>query len=334
MYTIINNPPIDSVIEDSFFNFEYSPEIQGRSEEFFRKIILSENGFLLIPPIVIENNGKYEVVVGKEPLKFVYERYGSVPQLLLIAGISDRKKLFRIVLRLKTFLYGLNPVEKALVLKKAIDLEEEPPRDILNILEIPEKLKIIELYLKINETSERFKRAIASGVIDPQTAFRIFLFPVAMWDYISEFVKGLKIGTKHKNRLLEMIYDISRRDGTSPISLINSKEVKMILDSEIDPPQKAQKIFMLFEKLRYPTIYRYRESFGEEIKKIGLKDGFDFSYDPTFEKRDFKITFSFSSIEDFRNKIERLTKISNNERLKIILEDMPGIHSNKDSGKK
>lgn len=333
MYLIINNPPIEKIKKENFFNIEYYPEsyewlTKSKNDSFqwlskklpLHKLQIEENGFILLPPIAVENNINYELVIGKRTIEYIYRKYKSIPQLLLITGIDDRKKLFRIVLKLKRFLFGINPVEKAIALKRAAELYGDLPAEVLNILEIPAKRSIIEKYLKINETSDKIKSLVASGEIDPQTVFRIFIFPYHIWDDISEFIFSLKIGTKHRNRLLEMIHEISIRDGLDPVSLIGSKDVKSILSSKIDPPQKAKRVFGYFEALRYPTIKRYRESFDKKLKKIGFKNGLSLGYDPTFEKRDFKISFSFSSIEDFRRKVNKLSKISVDDQFLRFLE--------------
>jgi len=286
------------------YSIEYfmkSPDPEGREKK------LSKYG-LLYPPLFIYERDKYKVVLGRRDVELFQKLEKKVPYGLIIEKIKDNYEFFIFLIQVKSEMNEFNTIERAIALKKLYAVRDTIDQHTLQILKVPKNEKIIHDFLCLADASNNLKSLVLSGFLNENTAFEIFRFEKGEWDRIAFFISNIALGTKKRNALITMMYDISQRDKKRVIDIIEDEEIRKILDLPIDPPQKGEKIFSLFEKWRYPFIYQYRKKFYNKLSEVGLERFFHLNVPKDFEKWEFALTFPFSSLEEFRKRVEILKK--------------------------
>jgi len=298
------------------YSFEYF--ISDNADESLIKY-LKKYGMVYLP-VLIKKNYQYKIVLGKKYIMAVREIQDYIQYCLVIEKLIDELDFLKFTICLKKEMKGFNVVEKAIVVKKLSNLYGFIDKDIIYMIGVPNNHKIIKNYIYLAESSDYIKSLILKGLLNEVTAFDIFKFPKENWDILARFIKNITLGTKKRNQILRILYILTNRDKDKILKLINGKEIKSIFKQEIDSTQKGEMVYKYFERLRYPSIYQFKEKFNEKLKKCGIKKNFDLIIPENFEEWKFKIAFDFSSMGDFKKNVEKLKTLENKEEFKNLIE--------------
>ncbi len=272
------------------------------------------------PPVLVFDNDKYKITFGRKYIDIHRRVNKAVPYGLVVDNLKDRSEFFKFLIYLKHEMNGFNVIEKTIALKKMFDTEGKIDPDVLLLLEIPSNEKIIKNYLLLARSSDTIKTLILNDSINEHIAFEIFKFAQKDWDKIACFIAGICLGTKRRNKILEMIYDILHKKQRGIKEIIESTELRKILRLNIDPPQIGERVYTFIEKLRYPYIHQYKERFYKKLKEVGIEKGFHFTVPSDFEDWKFKITLSFTSVDDFNEKVGILKKIGSKKAFHELMD--------------
>lgn len=264
---------------------------------------------LLYPPVFVFESGRYVTTAGKRIIATYKKINKDVPSGLIIDRADDKYDFLKFLIHMKKECTDLNVIEKSNALKKCFCLRGKVEEEIAVLLGVPKNEMIIQHYIDLADASENIKILILSGKLHEYTAFEIFSFMKEEWDLLADFISALFLGTKKRNKIINMIYEISQREETGVKPIIETDEINDILNSIADPPHIGEKIFTCIEEMRYPAICKYRKSFYKQLKDVGFDKTMQFVVPRDFELREFKLTFAFSSAEDFNEQIMRLKKI-------------------------
>jgi len=271
----------------------------------------------IMPPLLMYSNKVYKPIFGSSIINKQLERYNRIKLAISVYSYPDDSSLFKFLLFLKKNYLGLNPVEKSIFLKKFENIMGE---EIYKNLEIPKNSKFIEGYKKLLYVSDKIKNHVVKSEINESVLFEIFsLFEEKDWDIIEDFVIKLKIGTKKRIEIVNIIYDIIQRDKLSLISLIESDEINQIMNLKIDFPQKGEKIFDLLYSKRYPEIYNYKKRFYKNLRSLNLSKDIRITIPSNFERWEFGVNFNFKDIDDFKNRLNELQSVIKNEDFEKLL---------------
>ncbi|MGQ9615680.1 MAG: hypothetical protein ACUVWJ_04670 [Spirochaetota bacterium] len=263
----------------------------------------------IFPPILVRELERFMPVSGTVCLRQCIAGGKNIPWGLIVGGVDDRYQFLCSLIYIKNAMGGFNVVEKAIALKKLFQYREIPEGWILELLGVPVSDGIIRNFLILSEAPGIIKELVFKGLIHENTAFVIFRFPREDWHGLAKFISGLALGTKKRNTILTMLFEISERDGRGVMDILNDKVITKILkEGRADPVHRAERLFTFVEKLRYPVMYNYRERFREKLREVGLSKDFHIVLPENFEKWEFRLMFTFSSLEDFRKKIEKLNR--------------------------
>ncbi len=265
---------------------------------------------LLYPPVLVFDSGRYVTAAGKRIIATYKSLNKDVPCGLIIDQSEDKYDFLKFLIHMKKEHTGVNVIEKSNALKKCFCLRKKVEEEIAVLLGIPKNEMIIQHYIDLADASENIKTLILSGKLHEYTAFEIFSFMREEWDLLADFISDLFLGTKKRNKIITMIYEISQREETGVRSIIENDEINDILNSPADPPHIGEMIFTCIEEMRYPAICKYRKSFYKKLNDTGFDKTMQFAVPRDFELREFKLTFAFSSAEDFNEQVMRLKKIS------------------------
>ena len=311
--------PVDAIDNMSDkYSLEYSNyelDDPGLEEE---QSIASVYG-LLYPPLLVFESGRYVTAAGKRIIALYNKINKDVPCGLIVDMPEDNFDFLKFLIYFKKHHTGLNVIEKSNALKKCFSLKGKVEEEIAVLLGVPKNGVIIQHYIDLADASEKIKTLILGGKLHEYTAFEIFSFRKEEWEPLAEFISALFLGTKKRNKIINMIYEITQREKKGVKSIIESDEINGILNSSADPPHVGEKIFTCIEEMRYPAICKYRKNFYKKLKNVGFDKKMQFDAPRDFELREYKLTFSFSSSEDFIEQVMRLKKISESGSFKDFM---------------
>ncbi len=277
------------------------------------------------PPILQKGRKYYYILIGKGHIDYYLQKHLLLPYGLAIEMSGSMQEMLQHLIQLKKELYGFNAVEKAYALKKFLALRKNKESDAPALLDIPNSKSMLQKYLLLAEVSDRIKSLILMGKVSEFTVFEIFQFDRNEWDDVALFVGSLPIGTRKRNEVVTMLFDITRRDKKSIEGVLNAEMVTSILNSHIDAPQKGEQVYEYLYSLRYPRIHEYRKRFFQLLQESGIERFAHLEVPRDFEKWRFKLGFSFSSFDEFRKKVLYLSKTANARSIKELF-NMRSLH--------
>ncbi len=270
------------------------------------------------PPILLKERKYYYILMGKCHIDYYLQKHLPLPFGLAVERSGSTQEMFQHLIQVKKQLYGFNAVEKAHALKKYLALRKSKESDASALLDIPNSKSMLQKYLLLAEVSDHIKSLILMRTISEFTVFEIFQFDRNEWDDVASFVGSLPIGTRKRNEVVTMLFDITRRDKKNIEGVLNEEMITSILNSHIDAPQKGEQVYGYLYSLRYPRIHEYRKQFFQLLQESGIERFAHLEVPRDFEKWRFKIGFSFSSIDEFRKKILYLSETANARSLKEL----------------
>ncbi len=310
-YNLKKYIPFEEIDEEPI---EYSLEyyLPAQDNNMLYNNIMKETAeySFLYPAIFVLENARYKVVLGKRWVDKYKNMKKDIPYGLVIDRLHDKHEFLKFLIYLKKEFQGFNIIEKSIALKRAFELSPSVDSDIFTLLDIPKTEKYIHNFLHLSEASDNIKMLILKGALHEYTAFEIFKFPEESWYLLAEFISKISIGTKKRNEIINMIYDMAPDDQSSIRKIIESSELKKIRALQIDPPQIGREVYRFIKKLRYPYISQYREKFDKKLTAVGIDKRFHFIVPRDFEQWEFNIVVSFSSVEDLKNNLEKLRLIT------------------------
>jgi hypothetical protein len=326
-YTLEENVPVDGI--DDRFSLEFTAPPEGESGS------IDASG-IFVPPLLVSDKGCLSVFLGKKYLDDCRASGKTLDVALLIekGEAAERDFLLHLVL-LKEEVKGFNVVERSMVLKRFCDLapgqnpQECIPPAVLTLFGVGRNERLLRNYLSLSESSSDFRLSVLRGELHEFTAFEIFRFPKEEWDELAKFVSKLFIGTKKRNGIVSLMRDISERDRVSAAELISDGELSRLFALHADPPQIAERVYLHFERLRYPRIAAYRERFLEKLKEARIDKRLRFQVPRDFETWEFSLEIPFSSVEELQRQIEKLRDLAERKAFRELMELRDGSEDEK-----
>ncbi len=272
-----------------------------------------------LPPVLVKEGKIFYPSINIESVLNQIKKKNRIKNALFFDAGEGKKSVFFGLYGLKKEMGGINPVEKSLFIKIFLD---DIGNDIYKILGIPLNRNMISGYSKIYKLPDFAKELIVSGEVNEINAVKIItLFKDEYWGKLFKFIHGLKFGIKKRDEILEMIYDISVRDSLDIDEIINSDEIAKIQELKIDPPQKAERIFNIIFKKRYPERAAFIERVSQKLNKLGLPKNVRIETPKDFEKWEFDIRIRFKKSGELKEGIERINSLLSSGLIDDILEN-------------
>ncbi|KPJ89514.1 MAG: hypothetical protein AMS17_01690 [Spirochaetes bacterium DG_61] len=305
-YRLLEDIPLEMVQDvPSRYSFEYYDPDRGKGEGEKYDTIGP-----LLPPLLLHEQEKYEILQGKLFVDHCRLKTQPLSYGLLITNKSNDFELLRFLVYFKREIGGFNTIEKAMAVSRFYEITGRIPEELLMLLEIPKNEKYVKSYLQLSQAPDEVKLEVLRGNLHENTAFEIFRFAEESWQMLTEFISRLYIGTKKRNEILDMLRTISDGESVNVERILKSDELAQILESGIDPPQIASKVNDFIIEKRYPAMSRYRKGFDGKLKEVDFGRDFHLTLPKDFEQWEFSLNIKFSSVEELKEKIEELKKIS------------------------
>ena len=190
-----------------------------------------------------------------------------------------------------------------------------------SLLGFPQNRKVFE---KI-EALSRLPEAVQAGVTDEIVSLEaaVDLSEFSHEDALSFFdlFKGLKLSQNKQRDVITLIQEIAIREDLKPGEVLQSKELRTILDRpELNRNEKGSKVRAYLKQRRFPTLTKVEERFSKELKDLKLNDRIHLTPPPYFEGGPYTLRMTFNSMKDFDERRKTLDAMAKNPALRRLLE--------------
>jgi hypothetical protein len=305
----------DIDLEDERFRYSFHFDLA--------KLRLSIKKIGLVSPLAVvsRDKPKYVLVSGwKRALACRQLSITTIP--VRIIEEQDDFRVFLLSVYENWAIRNFNILERAEILLKLrgfVGDERKIVKKYFPVLDIPKNLSYLDLYLKIGRLDHTWKKIIFDkkmplSAIQPLTEFtpedRELLLPHI-----------LPLNLNKLKQFCEDLYELSKKTGDSPKTLLSSPEILSVSQSDnLSSLQKADKIRSILRTLRYPNLSRWKKNFDKSVKKAMLTEDVAFDSASFFEDGEFSVTFSVFDKKAFQDRLSKLQELGADEELFSLLK--------------
>ena len=268
----------------------------------------------LIHPVILKNrrdaNGAYTVVCGYQRIRACLELGRECIDAKIMDCLNEQDLLL-LVLHDNLFSRGFNEIEKAIVLRKFLDIGVTYDRvmaEIAPLLEIPPNKNIIDKYLSVLRLDSKIKQSVARGELELEKVFLLITLDDAERDVVYRFLfRELTTNINEAKETIRNLLDLKRIKQLEMTELLSSSEITHILsDSKSNKRQKGEKICRLIKSMRYPSISAKEAEFDKSCRAMRLDNDVRINHSRYFEGDEIRVTLKASNEEKLGNNLERL----------------------------
>ena len=221
-----------------------------------------------------------------------------------------------------------NPVEKAIILQKftAYLDEKQMISDILPRLQLHAHTRELHRYLRIGELPDEAKKSLAEENLTVDTALLLLEFDPSARIPLLQFILGLRLTASRQKEVMDLIFEICRREAVIPQDIIMDQAVIEINSrKELSQPQKSFFIHHWLRKRRYPRLCEREENFAAWLKELHLESNITIQPPPYFEGKIRSVRFTAASHQEMGKVLEKLFSLYREGKLKPLFDDRYGL---------
>ena len=280
------------------------------------RLVLSVRSVGIINPVWVrqrkEKKEMFEIVLG-------YSRFHAAKSLglsplpcrIIEHEIPDRDLLiFNIYDNLSH--RELNPIEKALSLKKCLRYYEKKKvvSEIMPCLGLKSSEHILERLIGILELPESILLSIAKSEIDFSNALSFLRLEKEEQEAILSLFKTLRLGVNLQKEFMENLFECSRRDHVPIHVLLEKEPFAGIINNDKEPEnKKALRMRHALRRMRYPRLSDMEASFDTYMKSLCLPPEVALFPPPFFENDEYRLNVRFKTQEELAGNLEKLKSL-------------------------
>ncbi|NOX32775.1 MAG: ParB N-terminal domain-containing protein [Deltaproteobacteria bacterium] len=286
----------------------------------FLALSIKETG-LISPPIVRPLENKVIIVSGFNRIRaYLVNNETKIPVYKTKPDIDEYQCLLTAITQL-SFKRPLTHAELILSIKRLNKfLNEKQIRDKSPaIFNMELNLRFIEDLLNIGALPDPAPALIHNGNLSFKSAKKISLFEKDTIDVFLNIFSKIKASNNKQLEIILHIMEISAREGIKPKDLYSKKIIKDILFNENkDPWLKTRDLRTCLFEQRFPALSKTRKTVQKKITGLKLNKKIKFMPPENFESRDFNISFTAKTHDEFTANIRNLVDALENDSLKEI----------------
>lgn len=279
---------------------------------------------LINPPILRQRHDfKYQIVCGFRRVMACKALGWSEIKTRVIKGSPPELDTLKLAILDNRSHRELNVVEQARGIQKLSP--HLPSRNRLQMLSsllgFPQSQKVFK---KIDALS-LLPEVIQSSIIDEIVSFEaaVDLSRFSHEDALSffELFRVLKLSQNKQREVITLVQEIAIRENLKPVEVLQSKEVRAILDRpELNRNEKGAKVRACLKRCRFPTLAKTEERFSKEVKALKLNEHIHITAPSYFEGGPHTLRMTFKSMKDFEEHRKTLDAMAKNPAFKRLLE--------------
>ena len=285
---------------------------------------------LINPPLLVGTEhcsvptvGKFKIVSGFKRVFALRDLDRKTITCFIISNNYTAIELLQLAIFDNSLTRQFNPIEKSIIINK---LSKYVSKDtIINEyfehlgLEPSEKLYV--LYEPLINLEDDIKLAIANNELSDRTGANLLGFVKKDRLALFDFLIQLKPSVSKQNEIIELVFEISKRENIAVNAVIKAGEIDTIFSNQkFSIPQKLERVREYLKKRRYPQLTKLEEDFESFKKSIGISQDMKFYPPAFFEGNNYEIHLSFSKISQLKKQITILHKMIDSEKLKNVIE--------------
>jgi len=280
---------------------------------------------LINPPILLKCKNKFKIISGFKRIFALKKLNQKKINAFVITDDYPPIRLLQMSILDNCLIRPFNPIEKSLIinkLKKYIN-KDTIIKEYFRYIGLEPSSKLYILYEPLINLEGEIKKSIAIGELSEKSGFQILNFTKEDRLSLFHLLTQLKPSFSKQNEIIELIFEISKRENISIKDVIQSDEINtLLINSKLTTPQRLEKIREYLKKKRFPQLSKLEEEFETFKKKIGISPDIKFAHPTYFEGNTYELHLSFSKIAQLKKQINILNKIANSEDLKKIIKNL------------
>ncbi len=179
---------------------------------------------------------------------------------------------------------------------------------------------MIEKKKKLCALPDAVQSGLLSGAVALPTALALAGMAPETAALFAGLFNQLKMSLNKQKDVLELTWEISRRDGTAPESVLREAPVRTILAEDTDRNRQTNALRQYLQQRRFPELTRARERFREQVKRLKLPPGARLAPPQDFEGKAFTLSLSFKTRQDLQRQAQAVQRLLDAPALNEMLE--------------
>ncbi|MFC2169482.1 hypothetical protein ACFLRM_02800 [Acidobacteriota bacterium] len=278
---------------------------------------------IINPPVVTFRDSRLIPVIGWKRI-LVCRKISLSPILVFLHDEKNDLEAFKIAVYDNFATREFSPLEKAEILKKFEEFGADKKSIIeqyMPLLDIPPTHIHQDAYMSVSRIEKDLKAIIQKKKMLFASIQLLAGFKPREQRLILPLL--LPMSQNKQKEILEDLQDISQKENISVEEVLASEEFGTAFDTnDLSPVQKSDKVRFMLKKRRYPTLFKWKDSFESILKKIQWPKEITINPSPFFEDEHFFLKFSFKNHEELKKNLVKLQKLSSDERFAGIFKNL------------
>jgi hypothetical protein len=237
----------------------------------------------------------------------------------------DEFRLFSISLRENQTTRGFNTVEKAIALDQWVHRfkvdRAEVVKAFLPLFSLEPNEKILNTYLSLAQMEDEIKRYVLKEEVSRSNIRKLSTLSHDDRMALLSLLSSLKLGENRLREVLNLLDEISRREGLMMKEVVQQKEFQNILSRKnLTPSQRTERVKKVLMDLRYPRMREREKAFEKKRGELNLPPVLSLHHQPFFEGRGFKMGFQFETMEEYQSIFSTLSLLADKKEFQEMLQ--------------
>jgi ParB family chromosome partitioning protein len=280
----------------------------------------------LIQPVLLrEKRDGYQIVCGFRRV-FLFRELGNVEIDSHIFGDGEweDRQFFFLSLHENLTTRGFNTVEKAIALEKLVHRFEvgraEVVKAFLPFFSLEPNEKILNTYLSLAQMEDEVKRYVLKEEVSRSNIRKLSTLSHDDRTTLLSLLSSLRLGENRLREVLNLLDEISRREGLRMKEVVQQKEFQNIFSRKnLTPSQRAERVKKVLMDLRYPRMRERERTFEKKRGELNLPPFLSLNHQPFFEGKGMKIEFQFETIEEYQKILSALSILSDKKEFQEMI---------------
>jgi len=307
-------------LSDETFSVNFMPDLQRLRSS------IEEVG--LIQPVLLREKGNgYQIVCGFRRISVFQElKRAEVESKVFKQGEMEDFQFFSLSLHENLTARGFNTVEKAIALDKLVRCFRVDPamavRTYLPLFSLESHEKILNTYLSLARMEDELKRYVLREEVSRSNIRKLSVLAPEDREALLSFLPSLKLGENRLREVLNLLDEISRREGLAVEEIVRREDLQKILSqTDLTPSQRTERVKKVLMNLRYPRMHRREEEFEKKRRTLNLPPGLSLNHPPFFEGKGLKMEFQFETMEEYRGILSSLSLLVDKKEFQEMVEN-------------
>jgi ParB family chromosome partitioning protein len=316
----IQKIPLNRIdLSDETFSINFMPDLQRLRSS------IAEIG-LIQPVLLREKREGYQILCGFRRISVFHElKKVEIDSRVFGEKEMDDLQFFSLSLHENLSTRGFNTVEKAIALDKLIHCFQADPNFVIQtylpLFSLEPHEKILNTYLSLVQMEDEVKRYVLNEEVSRSNIRKLSAMSPEDRMALLSLLSSLKLGENRLREVLNLLNEISRREGLMMKEIVQQKDLQKILSQkDLTPSQRTESVKKVLMDLRYPRMRKKEEAFEKKRKELNMPLNISLRHAPHFEGKELRVEFQFETMEEYRSIISSLSQLPDKKEFEEMIQ--------------